>query len=375
MILRLIEVYRSFLNWKTSIFVTLIASVYSVNVSALSVELQAVALNTAVNATSMVKADSLKTKINYLSNTLDSSESLILTQHPSLKVSSYLFLMQLWEQKSLIELLKMRGVNTDGLEMKLDDPKLAIPLYQFGSVAIPLNSCEKVSNPMTPYNLMDLYTLIGDVEDYLSVAKDSYAADGMLLIIKASTLIKLHDPLMTHAKATPKCLSDFEGSLTCADGFYDVDKTNENILKYRISQVGSIGVKDISMVNSLGMNHVINLFGKCYVPLRFFTSTGGMINPITDKQIVQLSEIIYSTQQINLHKTSSMPSWDAIFSKNKGIVDVIYNFPEYVKKNNLSGNSDDLIKLRNKYLKEALYKQIEQATLNTKIMISESTLL
>ncbi len=367
-------------NRKILALITAIVMILPNHALALSTELQATVLNTAVNSARVAKVESLKAKISYLANTLDNHESLTLTQHPELKISSYMFLTKLWEQKPLKELLLKRGVDVERLVVKVEEAGLDIelldlPLYKFGSNAVPLNqNCSTVSNPMSASSLGRLYQLLQITEELL-VDSDSYAADAMVFFIQLSTLIKLHDPMMTHAMTTEKCVSDLEGSLTCADGFYETKSIDESLLTSRLDDIAEMASQDIAMIEALGSSKVGSLLGRCYVPMRFYTKTNAMMNPFTDTQIISLSEILYKNNQVRLHSTLSKLNVNEVYKENFNVLDVIYNFPRYVRENNLKGSRDELFRLRNDYLRQSMFKRLEAATLNTAKLINETSLL
>lgn len=349
-------------------------------VHALSTELQATVLNAAINGSPVIKVEALKAKMVYLYNTLDNAESLVLTQHPNLKISSYMYLMKLWEQKSLNDLLKMRGVDVRKLYLPIEtagfNPDLMdVPLYKFGSAAIPLEEqCSSVSNPIAGQTIFQLWDVLGVVEQEIGNL-NSLAAEAMVFFIKISTLMRLHDPIMTHAKTTNKCVSDFEGMLTCADGFFDMSDVNEQVQSLRYSQVEDMALNDRLVNDNVNRKDLVSWMGQCYVPMRYLTATAGMTNPLGDEQVISLSEIIYKNQQVRLHSSTPKFSLEQQIKLNFNALDVAYNFPRYVKENGLKGSKSELIKLRNQFLKKALFKRIESSTVSAVAFVKETELL
>lgn len=344
---------------------------------AFSPEYQASIFNAAMTAVDYRLAERLRTDTSYLRNTLDNSEALVLTQHSQLKIGTYLFLNQRWGQLTLEKALLLRGVelsfieadlNQAGIDLKL----LQIPINEFGSVAKPLlETCATVTNPLTASNVKVLYETLSQLELILAKRNDTNAALAMIVFMKASALIQMHDPLMTHAHTTAKCVSDLEGLISCADGFYEDRENIDNVmLGYRIDQVER-RVLSSRLVQKMGENAGVNLLARCLVPMKLFASSAAMTNPLNDSQIVELSESLYKSKEVELIRSNSV-DMDEIMRRNHEVVDFIYNFPKYAKDSNLQGTPQQLKKIRNEYLRERFYQHVERATINVKAMLTSS---
>ncbi|MFV8385660.1 hypothetical protein ACNO5E_16340 [Vibrio parahaemolyticus] len=344
---------------------------------AFSPELQAAVFNAAMTAVDHKVAEQLRSNTTYLRNTLDNYEALVLTQHSKLKIGTYLFLPAKWKQLTLNKALLLRGVELEFIEPELrsagvDINLFNLPISEFSSLANPLvESCSKVTNPLTSSNVNVLFDILSSLEKVLVDKGDANAALAMIVFLKSYALIQMHDPLMTHAYVTPKCVSDLEGFISCADGFYE-NRSNEDqsLLSYRLKQIEDKVISN-PLTQKMGNNASVHLLSKCLVPMKYFSKTAGMINPLNDDQIVKLSEILYNSNEVDLIRSQSVDT-AALMKKNMQLVDFIYDFPKYVQKSNLKGSSDELKSMRNDFVRDKYYQQLEAATINVKVMLMNS---
>lgn len=318
--------------------------------------IQASIFNASMKKVKFSKAELIINKTKSLYSSLNSEEQLSMYGHGSLKIASYMFLVDFWREYSLQRVMAERGFHFKEEELKsygIDKEVYSTPMKLIGSLNYSINSnCQEATNKSFTYNYIDLLKNIQALQPLVSSKEYSDGAQAALFFIKIYYYQRLHVANSTHTYTNNECLSDNNGLLTCASNLLDLSKEQQPRLelakKYQIAEWNDFR---ISSSNQRRLQ-------SCPITIWSYLQSGALAEPINDGEIVSASEaIIHKLDQKVLKKSESIDI-NSIMQDNADVMRFIYHD---------SGEDKATV------LKGVVLTQIQIATLRSAQMIDMET--
>ncbi len=256
--------------------------------------IQAALFNAAVRDIDAVKQERLISYTRALFNTLNSRESTALVGHQQLRVSSYMYLIEHWQESSLEKILYERGLSLSLEALKtlsIEPSTFKMPLKYVGPLNRAVNevqggTCTVSVNKSFNKTYQDVYNAILKLQTHLQDNTNEIPAQAALLYLKAYYFLKLHTPNSVFTYVNDQCISDVNGLMTCADEWVDAANPSPE----QVERIRGYMAVDFDKF-SLSKSQKAELM-QCKVTLWHYVESGGMTEPLNDAQTIAASESI-----------------------------------------------------------------------------------
>ncbi|BCL74003.1 hypothetical protein VNTUMSATTG_59400 (plasmid) [Vibrio nigripulchritudo] len=326
---------------------------------------QASIFNASVKRLNPVQQERLVSLTRSLHDTLNAKESAALMGHKSLRIASYMFLVEFWQTYSLKKVLQERGITIDGGVISragLNLDLISTPLNLIGplSIAVSTSECSSVKKSTFKFNYVDVLNEINKLQRLLKEYEYTSSAEASLVFLKAYFYQKLHSPNSTHTYANSKCISDINGLFTCADDlmkFGESHHQSESLARsYMLYDFKTFGLSEAKAEE----------LERCRLTIWHYLSSAGAMEPSTDGGIIGASQVLTSNLSADILKAGEDTSFSEIAKGNQELIQVAY-FPESIQ---LANGKDPRT-----MLKGMLIIQMQLAALRTAKLLSEDEAL
>lgn len=298
--------------------------------AAFTPNIQAALFNAAIYDTSIIKQQRLIRYTDILYRSLNGEETTSLLGHQQLKIASYMYLAEFWQNYSLAKILYERGVkirDEDLEKLGVSPDTFKTKLSNVGPLNIAFNNPQCRTSTNAPFKVTydEVYNAIVRLQGFL-MAKGEPASEAALFYLKSYYYLRLHSPNSTYTYVNNQCISDVNGLLSCAD------KLTTNVNPNNLAVVKRYMAVDLKQMN-LGKKE-IEALAQCNLTMWHYIQSAGVLEPVNDGATVAASQalISQSSQSLKL-KASSETDFKSILKDTKEIMSFLYYPDRYLTEN------------------------------------------
>jgi hypothetical protein len=326
--------------------------------------LQASIFNAAVQRIGFVKLEQLIDSTKVLYGTLNAKEQLSMYGHGSLKIASYMYLVDYWREYSMARVLSERGVrlSPDDLEkagVSQDIYNLKLSLFGPENLGI-FDSCPTSTNKVFSYSYVDLLKSISRIQSILNLKSETQGAKAAMVYLKAYYYQRLHVPNSLYSYTNKDCQSDVNGLLTCVDRYIDLSDVNSDrmskVKEYQMRELKELGVEDGQLAE----------LQSCPLTIWHYMQSAGGVEPLNDGEVVAASEsLLLEVRGETLHRSRKIDI-QSIMVESKDVMKFMYMAKEIAPPAN--GTNTQL-------MRAVLLTQMQLAALRTATLLQAETML
>jgi len=318
--------------------------------------IQATLFNAVMKQVPFTKSELLISKTKYLHQSLNSQEQMSMYGHGSLKVASYMYLVDFWREYSLAQVFNERGTSVSDEVLKkynIDISLFKLPMKFFGPTNFSVSDqCSVSANQAFTYSYLDLLKEITKLQPLVNAVKNNDSLQASMFYLKAYYYQRLQLANTTHTYTNDNCLSDINGLLTCATDYVDIkafgDERLNRMKRYQELEWNNF---ELSRRNRERLS-------TCPLTVWSYFNSAGGLEPLSDGASVSASEALSFNVSGGVLTRAKDVSINAIMKENKDILAYFY------KNEDEKGNPVD-IEYKTKVLSAVVLTQMQTAVYRT----------